>query len=59
MERVRACGQTFGTAMPPSCLVIADHLSARSFSVTWIHWYVINLASKKGVGTQHTAFTSC
>ena len=46
-------------AMPPSCLVIADHLSARSLSVTWIHWYVSNVASKKGVGTQHTDFTSC
>ena len=59
MERVRDCRQTLGTAMPPSCLVIADHLSARSLSVTWIHWYVINVASKKGVGTQHTDFTSC
>ena len=26
-ERVRACRQTFGTAILPSCLVIADHLS--------------------------------
>ena len=59
MERVRARRQTLGTAMPPSCLVIADHLSARSLSVTWIHWYVSNVASKKGVGTQHTDFTSC
>ena len=50
MERVRDCRQTLGTAMPPSCLVIADHLSARSLSVTRIHWYVINIASKKGVG---------
>ena len=58
-ERLRACRQTLGTAMPPSCLVIADHPSARSLSVTWMHWYVINVASKKGVGTQHTAFTSC
>ena len=59
MERVRACRQTFGTALPPTCPVIADHLSARSLSVTWIHWYVINFASKKGFGRQHTAFTSC
>ena len=59
MERVRACRQTFGTAITPSCRLIADHLSARSFSVTWIHWCVINFASKKGVGRQHTAFTSC
>ena len=59
MERVRACRQTLGTAMPPSCLVIADHLPVRSLSATWIHRYVINLASKKGAGTQHTAFISC
>ena len=61
MERVRsrACRQTLGTAIPPSCLVIADHLSARSLCVTWIHWYVISFASKKGVGRQQTAFTSC
>ena len=58
-ERVRACRQTFGTAIPPSYLVIADHLSARSLSVTWIHWNVINFACKKGVGRQHTTFTSC
>ena len=36
-EKVRACRQTFGTAILPSCLVIADHLSARLLSVTWIH----------------------
>ena len=47
---------TFGTAIPPSCLVIADHLSARSLSVTW---NVINFACKRGVGRQHTTFTSC
>ena len=59
MERVRACRQRLGTAIPTSCLVIADHLSARSLCVTWIHWYVISFASKKGVGRQQTAFTSC
>ena len=59
MERVRACRQTVGTAVPPSCLVIADHLSARSLCVNWIHWYVISFSSKKGVGRQQTAFTSC
>ena len=59
MERVRACRQTVGTAVPPSCLVIADHLSARSLCVTWILWYVISFASKKGVGRQQIAFTSC
>ena len=48
MERVRACRQTLGTAIPPSCLVIADHLPSRSLCVTWIHWYVISFASKKG-----------
>ena len=48
-EKVRACRQTFGTAILPSCLVIANHLSARSLSVTWIHWNVINLACKKEV----------
>ena len=47
---------TFGNAIPPSCLVIADHLSARSLSVTW---NVINFACKRGVGRQHTTFTSC
>ena len=47
-ERVRACRQTFEAAIPPSCLVIADHLSARSLSVMWIHWNVINFARKKG-----------
>jgi len=46
--------QTFGTAIPPSCLVIADHLSARLLSVTWIHWNVINFTCKRGVGRQHT-----
>ena len=30
-------------------LVIADHLSERSLSVTWIHWNVINFACKKEV----------
>ena len=50
---------TFGTTILPSCLVIADHLSARSLSVTWIHWSVINFACKRGVGRQHTTFTSC
>ena len=49
MERVRACRQTFEAAIPPSCLVIADHVSARSLSVTWIHWNVITLACNKGV----------
>ena len=39
------------------CLVIADHLSARSVSVSWIHWNVIYFACKKGVGGQHTVFT--
>ena len=58
-ERVRACKQTFEVATPPSCLVIADHLSARSLSVTWIHWNVITLACKKGIGRQHTTFASC
>ena len=58
-ERVRACRQSFGTAILPSCLVIADHLSARSLSVTWIYWNVINFTCKKGVGRQHTIFTSC
>ena len=47
---------TFGNAIRPSCLVIADHLSARSLSVTW---NVINFACKRGVGRQHTTFTSC
>ena len=37
----------------------ADHLSARSLSVTWIHWNVINFACQKGFGRQHTAFTLC
>ena len=50
---------TFRTTFLPSCLVIADHLSARSLSVTWIHWDVINFACKRGVGRQHTTFTSC
>ena len=31
MERVRACRQTLGTAIPPSCLVIADHLSGERY----------------------------
>ena len=55
-KRVRACRQTFEATIPPSFLVIADHLSARSLSVTWIHWNVINFACKKGVGRQHTNF---
>ena len=50
-EKVRACRQTFGTAIPPSCLVIANRLSARLLSVTWIHWNVINFACKKEVST--------
>ena len=59
-KRVRACRQTFEAAiLPHSCLLVADHLSARSLSVTWIHWNVINFACKKGVGRQHTTFTSC
>ena len=37
------------TAILPSCLVIPNHLSARSLSVTWIHWNVINFACKKEV----------
>ena len=59
MERVRACRQTFEAAIPPSCLVIADHVSARSLSAMWIHWNVITLACKKGVGRQQTTFVSC
>ena len=39
------------------CLVIAEHLSARSVSVTWIHWNVINFAGEKEVGRQHTTIT--
>ena len=58
-ERVSACRQTFKAAIPPSCLVIADHLSARSLSVTWIHWNVINFARKNGVSREQTTFTSC
>ena len=58
-ERVRACKQTFEVATPPSCLVIADYLSARSLSVTWVHWNVITLACKKGIGSQHTTFAPC
>ena len=48
-------------AISPSCLclVIADHLSARLLSVTSIHWNAINFVCKKGVGRQHTTFTSC
>ena len=56
---MRACRQTFEAAIPPSCLVIADHLSARSLSVTWIHWNVITVACKKGSVRQHTTFASC
>ena len=48
-ERVRAYRQTFGTTILPSCLVIANHLSARSLFVTWILWNVINFACKKEV----------
>ena len=48
-KKVRACRQTFGTCILPSCLVIADHRSARLLSVTWIHWNVINFACKKEV----------
>ena len=59
MERVRACRQTFEAAIPPSCLLIAGHLSARSLSVTWIHWNIITFACKKGVGRQHTTFAFC
>ena len=55
---MRACRQTFEAAIPPSCLVIADHLSARSLSVTSIDWNVINCECKKGVSGQHTTFTS-
>ena len=55
---VRACRQTFEAAIPPSCLVIANHLSGRLLSVTWIHWNVINFECKKGVGRQHKTFTS-
>ena len=53
-----SCRQTFEAAIPPSCLVIADHLSAGSVSATWIHWNVINFACKKG-DRQQTTFTSC
>ena len=52
-------GITFGTAIPPSCLVNADHLSVRLSSVTWVHWNVISLACKRGVNRQHTTSTSC
>ena len=48
-EKVWACRHTFGTAILPSGLVIADHLSERSLSVTLIHWNVINFACKKEV----------
>ena len=47
-KRVKACRQTFEAVVPPSCLVIAAHLSARSLSVTWAHWNVIDGACKKG-----------
>ena len=46
-KRVRSCRKTFQAAIPPSCLVIADHLSARSLSVTWIHWNVIMISRVK------------
>ena len=51
---MRASRQTFEAAIPHSCLLVADHLSARSLAVTWIHWNVINFACKKGsVGNTH------
>ena len=53
-EKVWACRQTFEAAILPSCLVIADHLSARSLSVTWIQWNVINFACKNGVKQKAT-----
>ena len=53
---MRARNQTFEAAIPPSA--IADHLSARSLSVTWIHWNVISLACKKWVSRQHTTLAS-
>ena len=59
-EEVGACRHTFETAIPPSGLVIADHLSARSLSVTWIHWTVINFACKKEVSIiGNTQFLPC
>ena len=38
-----------------------QNLSARSLSVAWIYWNGINFMHecKKGVGRQHTTFTSC
>ena len=54
-EWVRTCRHWFGIAIPPSCLVIADHPSARSLSVTWIHKNVINFVCKKGDGSQGSA----
>ena len=54
-EWVRTCRHWFGIAIPPSCLEIADHPSARSLSVTWIHKNVINFACKKGDGSQGSA----
>ena len=50
---MRACRQTFDDDIPPSCLVIADHLSARSLR------NVIIFARKTGVCREHTTFTSC
>ena len=47
-ERERVCRQTFEATIPPSCLITANHLSARSLSVTWIHWNVINFVCKNG-----------
>ena len=54
-ERVRVCRQTFGTAtFRLLALWLPINLSARSSSVTWVHWNVINFACR-----QHTTFTSC
>ena len=53
-EKVSACRQTFEAAIPPSSLVIANHLSARSLSVTWIQWNVINFACENRVKQKAT-----
>ena len=54
-ERVRVCRQTFGTAtFRLLVLQLPINLSAKSSSVTWVHWNVINFACR-----QHTTFTSC
>ena len=58
-ERERACRQTFQAAIPSFCVIADRNLSARSLSVTWMHWNVINFACKKGVGCQHTTLNSC